>query len=112
MELLAPDVTAWSDGGGKVTAARRPLHGTSNVARWMLGVLAKPEARGVTMEPAQFNGQQGVLYSIGGHPVGALAFDLTDGLMQNLRLQVNPDKLGGLLPRAHPGAADGSEQQG
>jgi len=108
MELLAPDVTAWSDGGGKVTAARRPLHGTSNVARWMLGVLAKPEVQGITMEPAQLNGQQGVLFTLGGHPIGALAFDLTDGLIQNLRVQVNPDKLAGLMPPSPP---DGSEHR-
>ena len=40
MELLAPDVTGRSDGGGKVTAARRPLFGPDHVARWILGVLA------------------------------------------------------------------------
>lgn len=52
MELLAPDVTAWSDGGGKVTAARRPLQGTDHVARWLVGFLAKPELAALTMEPA------------------------------------------------------------
>src|SRR5215470_3419484 len=39
MELLAPDVTAWTDGGGKIRAALRPLHGAENVARWFLGVI-------------------------------------------------------------------------
>lgn len=96
MELLAPDVTAWSDGGGKVTAARRPLHGTDPVARWMLGVLAKPELRGMTWESAVVNGEQGVLFTMGGYPVGALTYDLNGGRIQNLRFQVNPDKLSGL----------------
>ncbi|HEY9370283.1 RNA polymerase sigma-70 factor [Streptomyces sp.] len=96
MELLAPDVTAWADGGGKVTAARRPLHGTDPVARWMLGVLAKPELHGMTLETALVNGEQGVLFVMGAHPIGALTYDLNDGLMQNLRFQVNPDKLSGL----------------
>ncbi len=40
MELPAPDVTAWTDGGGKIRAALRPLQGADNVARWILGVLA------------------------------------------------------------------------
>ncbi|WP_037601799.1 RNA polymerase sigma-70 factor [Streptacidiphilus rugosus] len=96
MELLAPDVTAWSDGGGKVTAARRPLHGTDPVARWILGVLAKPELQGMTLEPATINGEQSVLFAMGGHPVGALTYDLADGRLLNLRFQVNPDKLRGL----------------
>ncbi|MER7751802.1 RNA polymerase sigma-70 factor [Kitasatospora sp. NPDC097643] len=96
MELLAPEVTAWSDGGGKVTAARRPLHGTDAVARWMLGVLAKPELQGMALASASINGEEGVLFTMGGHPVGALAFDLVDGLIRNLRFQVNPDKLRGL----------------
>ncbi|HEX2312554.1 MAG TPA: RNA polymerase sigma-70 factor [Thermomonospora sp.] len=96
MELLAPDVTAWSDGGGKVTAARRPLHGPDHVARWFLGVLAKPVSAGVVLEPATINGELGVLMTVGGQPVGAVTFDMADGLVRDLRFQVNPDKLGGL----------------
>ncbi|MFI9816820.1 RNA polymerase sigma-70 factor [Saccharothrix variisporea] len=96
MELLAPDVTAWSDGGGKVTAALRPLHGPDHVARWFLGVLAKPQSAGIALEPTTINGELGVLFTLGGTPVGALTYDVADGLLQNLRLQVNPDKLTGL----------------
>ncbi|BAJ33233.1 MULTISPECIES: RNA polymerase sigma factor SigJ [Kitasatospora] len=96
LELLAPDVTAWSDGGGKVTAARRPLHGTDPVARWMVGVLAKPGVQGISWRSALINGEEGVLFTADGHPIGALTFDLDGGLMRNLRFQVNPDKLRGL----------------
>ncbi|MGW0947835.1 RNA polymerase sigma-70 factor [Streptomyces sp. NPDC002623] len=98
MELLAPEVTSWSDGGGKVTAARRPLHGVDHVARWLVGFLAKPELADLTMEPAVINGELGVLATLGGHTVGALSFDLVDGRIQNLRFQVNPEKLSGLTP--------------
>jgi RNA polymerase sigma-70 factor, TIGR02957 family len=98
MELLAPDVTAWSDGGGKVTAARHPMHGANHVARWTLGVLAKPEAAGVSMEAATVNGELGVLFTLHGDPIGSMSFDLADGLIHNLRFQVNPDKLRGLRP--------------
>lgn len=98
MELMAPDVTAWSDGGGKITAATRPLHGTNGVARWILGVLAKPDVVGVTLTPMHINGELGVLFTFDGQPTGALSFDLADGLMSALRFQVNPDKLRGLRP--------------
>ncbi|MEV5649908.1 RNA polymerase sigma factor SigJ [Nocardia sp. NPDC052254] len=96
MELLAPDVTLWNDGGGKVTAARRPLHGPDHVARWLLGVLAKPILTGIRIRPAVLNGELGMVGEIGGFPVGALTFDLLDGRVLNIRFQVNPDKLGGL----------------
>ncbi|MFE1338625.1 RNA polymerase sigma-70 factor [Streptomyces sp. NPDC058733] len=98
MELLAPDVTCWSDGGGKVTAARRPVHGADHVARWILGVLAKPQTRGVVAERALINGELGLLMTLGGTPVAALTYDVSDGRIQNLRLQVNPDKLTGVRP--------------
>lgn len=98
MELLAPGVTAWNDGGGKVTAARRPLHGSDHVARWLLGVLAKPESAGAIMEPTVVNGELGMAITLGGHLIGTISFDLTDGLIHNLHIQVNPDKLRGARP--------------
>ncbi|MEV4259234.1 sigma factor-like helix-turn-helix DNA-binding protein, partial [Spirillospora sp. NPDC049652] len=96
MELLAPDVTAWTDGGGKVTAARRPLHGSDHVARWLLGTLAKPVTAGATLEAATVNGELAVIALIGGQPIGVVTYDLLDDRVQNLRFQVNPDKLTGL----------------
>jgi RNA polymerase sigma-70 factor (ECF subfamily) len=96
MALLAPDVTAWADGGGKVTAATRPLHGATSVARWILGVLAKPELTGVTWRTAVINGEDGILFALGDFTIGALTFDLTDGLLHHLRFQLNPEKLTGL----------------
>ncbi|MGV9411318.1 RNA polymerase sigma-70 factor [Nocardia sp. NPDC003693] len=96
MELLAPDITLWNDGGGKVTAARRPLHGPDHVARWMLGVMAKPVSAGIRLESAVINGELGILGKIGDYTLGALTFDLVDGRIEHLRFQVNPDKLGRL----------------
>ncbi|MFI7212944.1 RNA polymerase sigma-70 factor [Micromonospora maritima] len=97
MELLAPEVTAWSDGGGKVTAAIRPLHGPGNVARWLLGVMAKPEMASAAVVPAVVNGELGILCLMDGRPVGVLTFDIeASGLLRHLRFQVNPDKLSGL----------------
>ena len=41
MSLLAEDVTAWSDGGGKVSgAARQPIQGRDKVARGIIGLLS------------------------------------------------------------------------
>ncbi|MFC9998849.1 RNA polymerase sigma-70 factor [Nocardia sp. NPDC127526] len=96
MEILAPEVTLWNDGGGKVTAARRPLHGPDHVARWMLGVMAKPVSAGIRLEPAVINGELGIVGVIGDYLVGALTYDIRDGHIENIRFQVNPDKLSGV----------------
>ncbi|MEC3958860.1 RNA polymerase sigma-70 factor [Nocardia sp. CDC153] len=99
MELLAPEVTLWNDGGGKVTAARRPLYGPDHVARWLLGAMAKPISAGIRLESASINGELGVLAIIGDYRVGALTFDIRDGHIENIRFQVNPDKLAGIQRR-------------
>ena len=96
MEVLAPDVTAWSDGGGKVSAARRPVSGADNVARWLLGVLAKPGAQGVTVQPARINGELAVLGLVDGVAAGSVHFELDGDRIVGLRLVLNPDKLRGL----------------
>jgi RNA polymerase sigma-70 factor (TIGR02957 family) len=96
MSLLAPDVTCWADGGGKVTASRRPLYGGDHVARWLLGVMAKPSVSGAGMEPVVINGELSLLITMGGHRIGALTYDLAGGRVASLRVQVNPDKLRGL----------------
>ena len=103
MELLAPEVTLWNDGGGIVTAARRPLHGPAHVARWLLGVMAKPVSAGIRLESAVVNGELSVVGMIGDDPVGALTYDVHDGRIEKIRFQVNPQKLGGV--RALGGAA-------
>lgn len=103
LELLAPDVTAWSDGGGKVSAARRPLYGADHVGRFLIGVIAKTARDAVDVlpvpTPAVINGELGILILAGDTPVGAITYDLEDGLMRNLRFQINPDKLAGLHRR-------------
>jgi RNA polymerase sigma-70 factor (TIGR02957 family) len=99
LELLAPDVTVWTDGGGKVQAARRPVRGAENVTRWLLGVLRKPEAEGSAGRLVEINGELNLLLTVHGRIIGAMTFDLADGRILNLRLQANPDKLRGLEAR-------------
>jgi RNA polymerase sigma-70 factor (ECF subfamily) len=41
LALLAEDVALWSDGGGKASAALRPIWGADRVVRFMLGSLRK-----------------------------------------------------------------------
>jgi RNA polymerase sigma-70 factor (ECF subfamily) len=89
---LADDITLWSDGGGKVRAAPRPIHGADAVGRFVLGILRKAPPE-LETRPARVNGQPGLVSYVDGEPIGVLLFDIADDLIRALRLVVNPDKL-------------------
>ncbi|WP_328925638.1 RNA polymerase sigma-70 factor [Streptomyces sp. NBC_00190] len=92
LELLAPDVTAWNDGGGKVKAALRPLHGAENVARFLAAVLAQPmEAPRVVA--VDVNGRPGLLLTTAGRPDTVACVEVEDGRITEIRVIRNPDKL-------------------
>ena len=101
MELLAPDVTMTADGGGVVTAARRPVRGADDVARFLLGIAARYQklvAEGqdvslvVTAEGV--NGAPALAASIDGELVYVYALDLDeDGRVRDIFAMANPAKL-------------------
>jgi RNA polymerase sigma-70 factor (ECF subfamily) len=89
--LLADDVVLWTDGGGVVQAARRPIAGADNVARFLVAVATKaPQA---VAAPAWINGQPGVVVTEAGRVITAIVLDILDGLVVGVRLVANPDKL-------------------
>lgn len=92
MDAIAPDVVLMSDGGGKVTAARRPIHGADKVARFLVGISAQA-GEGMTITAASANGSPALVIRWEG-VVGLVAvFDFLDGLVSGIYLHVNPDKL-------------------
>jgi RNA polymerase sigma-70 factor (ECF subfamily) len=98
--LLAEDVELHGDGGGRVPAITRPLHGRSRVAKALAG-WARVGARGGGFElrPVEVNGQPGaVTLDSEERIIGVLAFDIADGRIQGISSVVNPDKLGHLGP--------------
>jgi RNA polymerase sigma-70 factor (ECF subfamily) len=101
-DLLAADVVAYGDGGGKGPAHPRPAHGRDQVARLLAGGARFRTLLGVTaMRLAVINGQPGALFlNREGRPVAAVALDIADGLVQTIRAITNPEKLGHLRPFA------------
>ncbi|MGN6634770.1 MAG: RNA polymerase sigma factor SigJ [Oryzihumus sp.] len=66
LSLLAPDAVLVSDGGGVKKAALRPIIGADKVARWLLGVLARPDYEGeLHAELGWVNGDLAVLSWVG-----------------------------------------------
>ncbi|MET7940975.1 RNA polymerase sigma factor SigJ [Streptomyces sp. NPDC005302] len=100
--LFAADVTWWSDGGGKVSAARRPVEGRDKVLRLLAGVLGRSAADGIRLSVAEVNGRAGLIAcgpegadegSAAGAVIGVVAFEVRDGVFTGVRTVLNPDKL-------------------
>jgi RNA polymerase sigma-70 factor, ECF subfamily len=97
LELLADDVTVWSDGGGKATAARRPVRGKERVARFFLGLAGKA-GPGLVVRIARVNGGPGAVVYSERRPAMVLSLDVEGELVRVVRVVVNPDKLGSVPP--------------
>ncbi|MFI7502329.1 RNA polymerase sigma-70 factor [Streptomyces sp. NPDC049687] len=89
---LAADVTWWSDGGGKVTAARRPIEGREKVLRFLAGAF-RGFAAGFTLTVAELNGAPGLLAWDGDTLAGTVGFVCRGGQIVGVQAVVNPDKL-------------------
>ncbi|MGI5246981.1 RNA polymerase sigma factor SigJ [Dactylosporangium sp. CA-139066] len=94
LKVLAPDVVAIGDGGGLVSAGRRPVVGADAVARFIIGLARRAERYGWTVEPALVNGDVGVVVR-GTGPVGVTVLAVSpEGLITGIYNQLNPQKLG------------------
>jgi RNA polymerase sigma-70 factor (ECF subfamily) len=100
VDLLAADVIAYGDGGGKAPALPRPVYGREKVVRLMQGIRRTGARLGVSdMRPAEVNGQPGaVFFDSDGRPLVVVSLDIADGLVQSIRAISNPDKLRHLDP--------------
>jgi RNA polymerase sigma-70 factor, ECF subfamily len=92
MELLAPDVTLVSDGGGVVRAALRPIEGADAVARWLAGVAARGLAE-PSMEIVELNGGPAAVVRSRGELQAAIVLGVAGGRVRAVYLVANPDKL-------------------
>jgi RNA polymerase sigma-70 factor (TIGR02957 family) len=98
MELLSPDVTLWTDGGGKVRQALRPIVGAPTVAAWFaaVGTVAYQgvEPADMNAELVEINGGLGMVFSGLGRVIATVTFDLdTGGRIAAIHNVANPDKL-------------------
>ncbi|MEV0718669.1 RNA polymerase sigma-70 factor [Asanoa sp. NPDC050611] len=96
-KLLAETAVSYADGGGTVRAAPMPIIGRENVARYLVGVLAK-FGRDLTFEIVESNGQPAVLASRDGTAVALLAVDASDEGIERVLLTLNPAKLARFQP--------------
>ncbi|MFV8753400.1 RNA polymerase sigma-70 factor [Nannocystaceae bacterium ST9] len=93
--MLAADVSACADGGGRVSAATKVVSGSHDVARYMIGMGRKGGAE-VGYELAEINGWPSLLLRRGTTVFLVLSIETDGERIHAIRMVLNPDKLEGL----------------
>jgi RNA polymerase sigma-70 factor (ECF subfamily) len=93
-ELLADDVVAYTDGGGRVRAALQPITGRSKVLRFVAGLVDRYGMGDAV--PVEVNGAPAVRLRVGSHEQ-VVAIAVADGRISAIYGVMNPDKLHSVL---------------
>ncbi|MGY1617725.1 RNA polymerase sigma-70 factor [Geodermatophilus sp. SYSU D00691] len=97
LAAMSPGVVLVADSGGLVKAPPRPIVGAGKVARFLAAVAPQGTALpGMRVEPVELNGAPAVVVRTDAGPYMALQLVLVDGLVEQVLLMGNPDKLAGL----------------
>jgi RNA polymerase sigma-70 factor (ECF subfamily) len=96
--LLTSEVGMWSDGGGKASAARRPIVGRDQVVNFLVGLHRTAYAMGVVPEISlqieDVNAEPALVVRVGGRLESIFVFSIDDGgAIAGIRVVRNPDKL-------------------
>lgn len=91
--LLASDAVLHTDGGGKAPALPNLVRGATNIARAILGGIAKFAPEGFVTRLVEINGEPGFVSYFSGKPAIALVLHVGDGDIQAIFAISNPAKL-------------------
>ena len=90
--LLADDAVLVSDGGGVVSAARRPVVGADRVARFLVGIGSRI-GDDVSMDEQEVNGSPALVVRTGGVVTQVFSFDVAADRVRALQIVAAPAKL-------------------
>ena len=90
--VLAEDVVALADGGGKSFAAKRPVHGADAVAKMFVGIVSK-FGEGVDASIEEVNGELALVGRRDGTILSIGMFTFDGDRITEIVSFVNPDKL-------------------
>jgi len=95
--LLARDVGMWSDGGGKASAARRPLAGRDQVLTFLIGLHRTAQTAGlirdVSLRIEEVNSEPALIVRVGPRLESIFVLSIDDAAISGIRVVRNPDKL-------------------
>ncbi|MBI0300226.1 RNA polymerase subunit sigma [Streptomyces sp. PRKS01-29] len=89
--LLCPDATAFFDGGGRVRALIRPVHGRRRVTHSLLTLLARHPRTTLAAHPV--NGRTGLVARYDGQVAAVIGLDIADHHVARVWAVLNPEKL-------------------
>ncbi|WP_153798197.1 sigma-70 family RNA polymerase sigma factor [Foetidibacter luteolus] len=94
-QLLNEDIVAISDGGGKAPAFINPIYGRKDVIAGMLGIFKKTLSMSASLrlEEKIINHQPALYYYVDDKLVTCQIFSVREGIIENIWLIRNPDKL-------------------
>jgi RNA polymerase sigma-70 factor, ECF subfamily len=92
LELISENVTLYSDGGGKVNAAIRPVASFKNVLALLYGIVKKAPL-GFYFEIKNVNGQPGIVNYLNDTIHSVISFYISDVIISEIYITLNPDKL-------------------
>lgn len=108
LAVLDPDVVLRADVGALPISGKRVIRGAAAVARQAL-FFSSPEAGAVEGRVVLVNGAVGAVASRDGMPIGVVAFTIAGGLVAELNILADPERLRRLeLPARHTHGGSGS----
>ena len=95
--LLAKDARMWSDGGGKASAARRPLVGRDQVLNLLVGLHRTAQTtdliRSASWRIEDVNSEPALVIRVGERLESIFVLSINDDAISEIRVVRNPDKL-------------------
>lgn len=93
LALLTDDAVLYTDGGGKVRSALKPIETADHVARFYLGIRRKGGLDGAAVEFIQVNGEFGAVMRRRDGVVAVTSFAFENDRIRAIYTVSNPDKL-------------------
>ncbi len=96
--VLAADAVQYSDGGGRVTAARKPIHGRERIANFYVS-MKRSGGFPTDLSPSRIcvNGEPGLrLISASEGPYSITAVEIVEERVQTIRNFLNPERFAAL----------------
>lgn len=92
LKLVSEEVILYSDGGGIVKAAIRPIVSSRNVLSFIFGIIKKMPDDFI-FEVKRINGQPAVVNRINGEPHSVISFYIINERIKEIYMLLNPEKL-------------------
>lgn len=91
--LLRADAIAFTDGGGRKTAALNPIMGADKIGRFFSGVMKKNLGGEIRIEPAMINGSVGAVLYLDNEIDSIMSMAIDGERIAAIYIVRNPDKL-------------------